>query len=182
MITQDRLKQLFQYDPEQGVLIWRERPRDDFKTTPAYYVFKSRWEGKVAGHIEAQGYRKIGVDGQIQVAHRLIWCFVFGEWVSYPQFEIDHVNGDRADNRIQNLRKCTKSMNQRNGSMRVNNKSGVIGVNWKSKQKVWVARIWDGPHHKFLGNFKELDEAKEARAKAERELGYHSGHGKTRAA
>lgn len=180
MITQARLKELFQYDPQEGVLIWRERPLTDFKNKPAYHSFKSRWEGKVAGHIQFQGYRKIVADGQNHQAHKLIWCFVFGEWITYPDAEIDHVNGDRADNRIQNLRKVTKSMNQRNSSMRINNKSGVIGVNWKKKQRRWVARIWDGPHHKYLGMYRNLEDAAAARAKAEQELGYHPGHGKLR--
>lgn len=164
MITQERLKQLFLYDPETGHLINKSGER--------------RRVGKSSGSLNSEGYVNVFIEGRQYKAHRLVWCFVFGEWIVYPDYEIDHVNGDKADNRIQNLRKCTKSMNQRNGSMRVNNKSGVIGVNWKSKQKVWVARIWDGPHHKFLGNFKQLDDAREARAKAERELGYHPGHGK----
>lgn len=180
--TQSRLRELFNYDPEEGVLIWRDRPRESFATAPAFASFNKRCRGRVAGHIEHQGYRVIVVDRTGHKAHRLIWLFVLGEWVKYPEFEIDHVNGNRSDNRIQNLRKATKSMNQRNGSMRSNNSSGVIGVNWVTSKQRWIARIWDGPKHRYLGAFVDLAEAAEARARAEREIGYHPGHGKERAA
>lgn len=176
--TQARVRELFNYDPVSGCLIWRSRPKDAFATKAAYSSFRARCEGKAAGHIEGQGYRVIVFDGQAKKAHKLVWLFIHGEWVKYPDFEIDHVNGDRADNRIQNLRKVTKSLNQRNSSMRKNNQSGVIGVNWVASKRRWIARIWDGPHHRYLGQFTKIEDAAVARAKAERELGYARGHGK----
>jgi hypothetical protein len=166
------------YDPMTGDLIWRERSAAEFASKPAYMSFMSRRLGKVAGFIDSGGYRQIVVDGQGWLGHKLVWLFVHKEWVPYPEYEIDHVNGKRADNRIQNLRKVTKSANQRNSSMRVNNKSGVHGVNWVKSKRRWVARIWDGPRHVFLGQFKELSDAALARAEAERRYGYHPGHGK----
>lgn len=176
--TQARLRELFNYDQETGLLIWRERPPSDFKNVAAHNSFVTRCQGRPAGHIDGLGYRiiRIGHDGY--KAHRLIWLYVVGEWPAYPQFEIDHLNGDRSDNRIQNLRKVTKSENQRNGSMRSTNSSGVIGVNWVKSKRRWVARIWDGPRHRYLGQFKSLEDAQQARAAAERDLGYHPGHGK----
>lgn len=178
MISQERLKQLFLYDPDTGHLIYRERARDNFKSHIRWVTHNRYRVGQPAGSINNGGYVKIHIDGVYYSAHRLIWLFIFGDWPSYPEFEIDHVNGVKTDNRIQNLRKCTKSMNQRNGSMRINNKSGVIGVNWVESKQAWIARIWDGPHHRYLGRFTDIEDAREARAKAERELGYHPGHGK----
>lgn len=177
--TYARLRELFMYDPETGNLIWRERERSDFATKPAYMSFRSRRMGKPAGCVMAEGYRTIVVDGQGWLAHKLVWLFVHQEWVRYPEFEIDHINGVRSDNRIQNLRKVSKSMNQRNGAMRRNNKSGVIGVNWVKSKRRWVARIWDGPNHRYLGQYKTLGDAALARAEAERKYGYHPGHGKS---
>lgn len=175
--TQARVREYFNFDPDTGHLIFRERPASEF--SPAQHALHLKRVGKPAGCVNAtHGYRKVIIDGSYQSAHRIVWLHVFGEWVKYPDFEIDHVNGNKDDNRIQNLRKCTKSMNQRNGSMRSNNRSGVIGVNWVESKQRWVARIWDGPHHRFLGQFSDIEEARAARAKAERELGYHAGHGK----
>lgn len=174
--TQARVREYFNYDPATGDLLVKERPKSGF--SPARYSSHMKQIGKPAGGRLAGGYIKVHIDGEYYLAHRIVWLFVTGQWVTYPDFEIDHVNGNRSDNRIQNLRKVTKSMNQRNGSMRVNNTSGVIGVNWVASKRRWVARIWDGPHHKYLGQFKDIAEAAAARAKAERELGYHPGHGK----
>lgn len=172
--TQARVREYFNYDPATGDLIVRERPRDEFD--PASYARHLKRVGKPSGCFRE--YWKVCVDGEYFLSHKIIWLHIFGEWITYPDFEIDHVNGDRSDNRIGNLRKVTKSMNQRNGSMRVNNSSGVIGVNWVTSKRRWVARIWDGPHHRFLGQFKNLGDAAVARAKAEREIGYHPLHGK----
>jgi len=104
----------------------------------------------------------------------MITLFVFKQKTAY---EIDHINGDRSDNRIANLRKVTKSDNQRNAGKRVNNTSGVHGVNWKPRYNSipgdgrWVARIWNGPRHIYLGQFRSLREAEIARKAAERVLG-----------
>lgn len=135
-------------------------------------------DGKPTGLLDAGGYVKLRMGGNYFLAHKIAWLIHHGEWVEYPDFEIDHINGIRADNRISNIRKVTKSQNQRNASGRKNNTSGFHGVNWKPKyNKIpgdgrWVARIWDGPKHIYLGQFKTLHEAKIARLAAERALGY----------
>lgn len=176
--TQERVRELFNYDPQSGELIVRERPSAEYGN-PASYARHLKRVGKAAGCTHKSGYRTIHVDGAYYPAHKVVWLHVIGEWVNYPAGEIDHINGIRSDNRIQNLRKCTKSMNQRNAAMRINNRSGVIGVNWVTSKQRWVARIWDGPHHRYLGQFADIEDARIARAKAERELGYHAGHGKS---
>lgn len=177
-ITQDRVKYLFEYNPDTGQLIWKNRPRSDFKTEQIFKSFHSRCAGRIAGSIESEGYRIIGCDNHYWKAQILIWLFVKGELARYPTSEIDHVNGVRSDNRIKNLRMGNKSKNQRNSSRRVDNKSGVTGVNWVKSKKRWVARIWDGPHHRCLVYFKNLGDAAAARRGAEIEIGYHEGHGK----
>jgi hypothetical protein len=175
-LTQARLRGYFNYDPSIGRLIVKERPSSEFDSLA--YARHLKQVGKPAGSINKGGYRKVHIDGRYYSEHRVIWLFVFGQWPAYPEFEIDHLNGVKSDNRIQNLRKCSKSMNQRNGSMRRNNTSGVIGVNWVRSKGAWIARIWDGPRHRYLGQFKDIAEAAAARAKAEQEIGYHPGHGK----
>jgi hypothetical protein len=176
--TTARLHLLFNYDPVSGVLIWRERSPSDFKTLLAYESFVANRMGQPAGGIDAQGYRRVTIGNSLFLQHKLIWQMAFDEVPKYPDSEIDHINGDRADNRLSNLRKVTKSDNQRNGSLRRNNASGVNGVNWVASKQRWLARIWDGPHHRYLGQFKNLEDARQARVRAERELEYHPGHGK----
>lgn len=174
--TQARALEYFNYNAETGDLTYRERPKSEF--CPPRYVDHIKRVGEIAGCPNVQGYIKVHIDGTYHSAHRVIWLMVFGEWVKYPKYEIDHINGDRADNRIANLRKVTKSQNQRNAGQRINNSSGVHGVNWKPKYNStpgdgrWVARIWNGPRHVYLGAFKSLHEAKIARKAAERVLGF----------
>ena len=174
--TQARVREYFNYDAETGNLLVSRRPDTEFSKARLSSHLKRL--GTVAGHIEKQGYRVVVVDWKPYKAHQIIWLHVYGEWVEYPKFEIDHINGDRADNRISNLRKVTKSQNQRNAGQRVNNTSGVHGVNWKPKYNdipgdgLWVARIWNGPRHVYLGGFKTLHEAQIARKAAERVLGF----------
>lgn len=173
--TQARVRAYFNYDPKTGDLTHKERPRTEFGSAASYSTHLRR-VGKTAGSINFDGYRKICIDGSYHSAHRIIWLFVTGEWVVYPDFEIDHRNGKRADNRWRNLRKATKSDNQKNGGQRVNNTSGVHGVNWKPrphhKSGGWVARIWNGPKHVYLGFFDNLEHAAIARRAAEKALGY----------
>jgi len=176
--SQDELLTMFDYDKDTGVLTWRDRGKEQFSSFAAYSSFKARWACKEVGFICAEGYRKLTIKRSVHSAHKIIWKMVYGEDVPYPEFEIDHINGVRNDNSLANLRKVTKSENQRNAAMRRNNVSGVNGVNWvKSKQR-WVCRIWDGKIHKYLGQFVHLEDAKICRERAERELGYHEGHGK----
>lgn len=175
--TQARALEYFNYDPETGHLLFRERPESEFKQASTYAVHLRRI-GKPAGCKHKCGYVKVLIDGQYSLAHRVIWLIAHGEWPEYPAFEIDHINGVRSDNRLVNLRKVTKSGNQRNAGPRINNTSGVHGVNWKPKYNStpgdgrWVARIWNGPRHVYLGSFQTLHEASIARKAAERVLGF----------
>lgn len=176
-LTQARALEYYNYDPSEGTFFFKERPRRDFVRQELYTRHLKR-VGKQAGCPNKDGYVKILIDGKYHSGHRVAWLVMTGEIVKYPEFEIDHINGDRGDNRFANLRKVTKSENQRNGGKRVNNTSGVHGVNWKPKYNStpgdgrWVARIWNGPRHVYLGGFKEKREAEIARKAAERVLGF----------
>lgn len=175
-LTQARAIAYYNYQPETGLFFFKERPRHEFSQKGLYTRHLLHSVGKVAGCPNSDGYIKILIDGQYYSAHRVAWLIATGETVAYPDFEIDHINGDRADNRLSNLRKVTKSENQRNSGQRSNNTSGVHGVNWKPRNDgysgSWVARIWNGPRHVYLGSFKEKKHAEIARKAAERVLGF----------
>jgi hypothetical protein len=115
------------YDPETGSLIWL--PRGNAR-------FDNRNAGNIAGAKRSDGYISVGFNNKAYLAHRLIWRFVYGEW---PEFEIDHINGDKADNRIENLRACTTAENRRNMPVRRNKTSRYSGV--RKSRNAWSVVI-----------------------------------------
>lgn len=145
MLTVERLKQLLVYDPETGQFLRGDDP---------------------AGTVKSGAYRRIRVDGKLYYVHRLAWFYVHGEW---PADEIDHINGDQADNRFANLRPATSSQNKMNTTIRVDNTSDVKGVSFRSDTGKWAAYINAGPDKRraWLGCHDTLSAAKEARRAAE---------------
>jgi hypothetical protein len=117
--------------------------------------------GSIAGTNHSSGYLIICVDGEAYKAHRLAWLYVHGEW---PEADIDHINGDRGDNRIENLRSVTRSINQQNlRAARGDTNTGVLGVyKTDKKSKPFKSFIKADGHNKFIGNFKTVSEASAA--------------------
>lgn len=136
-ITQDRLKSLLSYDSETGVFTWRIN-------------VSNRLKGTVAGSVRANGYLVIKISGRNYRAHRLAWLYAYGVW---PKEQIDHRNGDRKDNRVNNLREATHQENQMNQKFHADNTSGFRGVNWHTRAKKWVAQIQKGGRSRYLGSF-----------------------------
>lgn len=99
------LRAILESDPKTGVLTWRARPRSHFKQQWTYERWKWRFEGKRAGHVGVNGYRhlNLGVELGSFKAHRIVWALAHGKW---PDLTIDHINGERDDNRLENLREA----------------------------------------------------------------------------
>lgn len=116
--------------------------------------------GKVAGTIHPEGYVIIGYDYVYVKAHRLAWFYVHGEW---PKDEIDHINGIRNDNRIENLRQSTKSQNMQNKkkySVKSDLPQSIYpGVTWSKVMRKWIARISKDGKKYYLGSFIEPEDA-----------------------
>lgn len=149
------LKQLLDYDPATGVFIWK--------------ISKSGWRpvGSRAGTLAKSGYRYVTINRVMYRAHRLAWFYVHGKW---PE-NLDHINRDRDDNRMDNLRQADPSQNAVNGRLRCTNKSGYRGVSWSKKSRKWVAMGWEHNKGKYLGAF---NDPKEAGAAYQRHAdGYH---------
>jgi hypothetical protein len=123
-----------------------------------------------------EGYLVIRVAGKNQLMHRMVWLYLHG---SIPEGkEIDHIDGDRTNNRAENLRAVDRRNNARNSSLRSDNTSGAVGVYWGSKDKRWKAQISCDGVVKALGSFKLKEDAINARKRAEVALGFHRNHGK----
>jgi len=113
-------------------------------------------DGRSVGWVHSTGYRYVNV-GRVQYKeHRLIWLIVFGRW---PTGQIDHINGNRADNHLDNLRDVTGSINQRNTGRRADNTSGYKGVVFNKSHGRYLARIGLHGKRRHLGYFATAAEA-----------------------
>jgi hypothetical protein len=126
---------------------------------------------KPVGSINTKGYVCIPLNSVKYVAHRLAWLWVHG---NFPNGQIDHINGDKQDNRIANLRVVTNKQNCENKPLQKNSTSGFVGVNWKASANKWVAQICHNQHVIYLGLFNKIEEAIAVRRLAQRALFTHS--------
>lgn len=140
------VRDLLHYNPETGIFTWRK-------------CFKNVHAGEKAGTKISIGYIILGVDNCRVFAHRLAWFYVYGVW---PPEYVDHINGDRADNRLSNLRLASHSQNAWNGALRSTNTSGYRGVSWSKSKERWVARLFKNNKQHVIGYFKDKEEARRA--------------------
>jgi hypothetical protein len=116
-----------------------------------------RWKkDEQAGCLNTDGYIIVNIDRTRYYAHRLIWLMKFGEW---PSGEIDHIDGNRSNNRIENLRCVTKSGNMRNQKRNSRNNSGIPGVGWDRSRNKWRVQIYVKGKNSFQGRFDSKEEA-----------------------
>jgi hypothetical protein len=160
MLTAERLREVADYEPDTGLFTWRLRRKSEFTDRRAFRAFNSMRAGAIAGNVSDQGYRRILIDGKMYLAHRLAWLYVFGV---FPKEQIDHKNGERADNRIFNLREATSFENRRNSRRRTHTITGLTGV-FKVKNS-WCAKI----RNVHIGCFNTAEEAHAAYCAAARE-------------
>ena len=116
----------------------------------------SKKTGCRAGYKTKLGYRRIRVNDKYHLEHRLIWLMFYEETPD----EIDHINGIPDDNRLENLRPCTRTENLYNSKMRINNSSGVKGVYWNKQRRCWEAGIRVEGEKLYLGSFTDIEEAR----------------------
>lgn len=161
MLTQELVKELFDY--KDGILINKINRSNNA-------LSKSK-----AGSIDIQrGYVKIGINNKNYYLHRVIWLWHFG----YIPKVIDHINGNRSDNRIENLRDVNTQENTKNSSLRKDNKSGYVGVQWYPSRNKWVAYININKKRKTIGYFVNKKDAIKTRLNYAKNNNYHPNHGK----
>ncbi|HGL4259607.1 HNH endonuclease [Burkholderia vietnamiensis] len=159
-LTQDRLHQVLSYDPVAGSFVWLESTSN---RAPA---------GAIAGTMQPNGYLRITIDGVRMYAHRLAWFYVYGKW---PSGDIDHIDGVRTNNAINNLRDVPRGVNMQNQRRaRSNNRtSGLLGVTWHARRHRWSAQIQVDGKRKGIGYFDDAETAHQAYLAAKRKL--HAG-------
>lgn len=175
-LTIEVVRELLRYDPKTGKLFWKRRSRRWFKSEGIWKSWNKKYAGKEA--LTAQnnyGYLHGNIFKRDMLSHRIIWLLCTGEW---PTGQVDHINGDRADNRIENLRDVTGLENRKNQKLRSDNPSGFIGVFQHKETKRWGARIGRDGKTLHLGYFSDKEDAIAARAAAEQILGFHENHGR----
>jgi hypothetical protein len=144
MITHQELLNVLSYSPETGVFTWR-------KSTSTRKIV-----GSVVGSVHRMGYLETSVLNHRFLLHRLAWFYVYGEM---PKGVIDHINGDKQDNRIANLRDVCQVVNGLNRtSLNKNNRSGVRGVVFHKKSNKYMAKVQE----KYLGIYADIKDAKNA--------------------
>lgn len=164
-MTSERASSLLSYNRESGKLFW--------KVSPCNAIKKGAEAGRVTG-----GYRVTKVDYVPYPVHRLIWLIAYGE---FPKYYIDHIDGNRLNNRLENLRDVPAALNQKNRKKSKNNTSGITGVHWDKVYKRWVANIKVNGKWVFLGGHINKEDAGKARDKYMQDnqnLGFTDRHGK----
>jgi hypothetical protein len=172
---ENRIKELLSYNPKSGKFLWREGNAKLFKNKSSFSRWKTLFSGKEAMLTLVDGYYSGEICGKRFLAHRVGWFLYYNEW---PCSYIDHINGDRIDNRISNLRVTDKGGNARNARLRSDNTSGQPGVTWCDRDKRWNASISNNGKRCHIGNFLSKDDAIKARKEAEVKHGYHKNHGR----
>jgi hypothetical protein len=161
------LRKLLDYNPDTGILLWRERPASMFKSLNAAKGWNARFAGKEAFiFTNKDGYRIGGIHKRLFNAHRVIWAMQMGEW---PKDEVDHINRKPSDNRWENLRAASRAQNTQNKTSHKNSSSKFLGVSWHPGKKKWCAEIVSHGTRTYLGSFTSEVEAAAAYDRAARE-------------
>lgn len=135
------IRTIFKYDSKTGFLIWKIRPSQMVKI------------GAIAGTVTHNGYRKLGFRNRRFLEHRIVWLYHYNECPKY----LDHINGNRADNRIKNLRLTTQRHNLQN--MKCHRNGHLVGTTFHKKEKRWRAQIHINGRKIVLGRFNTQLEA-----------------------
>lgn len=177
--TPERVRCIVRYDGER--FFWLPRPVGEFKNVVAWGIWSRRFANQpVAIKHQPNGYHGVRIDRALIMIHRLIWVLHYGAW---PLGEIDHIDGDKTNNAIMNLRDVTKSGNMRNQHVRSDSTSGFPGVHFcKDKgSRPWAAKIGIRGRWKHLGYFATREEAIECRRREQVKYGFTERHGSARA-
>lgn len=158
------------YNAETGLFVWKKRPEHHFVGRDAAKAWNAKNAGKAAFKTKmGRGYLKGRFNGVDLLAHRVAWAITSG---AFPEGDLDHINGDTADNRLKNLRPCSRSENLRNRG-RTDSGTGVTGVYFHKASGLYHAKIQLYGRVTSLGYYRNLSDAARARRQAEDKHGFY---------
>ena len=169
----EELNELFRYEPETGKLYWRLRPCKNIKPGDevGWVWSKTSKSGTIDGP-----YIRVGVHGKEYRAHRIIYKMIHGDFDE--SLVIDHIDGDSLNNRPDNLRAVTQSVNRRNSIKRRNNTSGITGVSWDKANQKWMVQVRLNNKGTTLGRYHDKEDAAKVVEEYRKANGFTDRHGK----
>ena len=174
--TIEYLRQCLDYDPDTGAIYWtKKRPRSHFKTNQSFNSWHTIHAGALIDSKDSFGYLRLNLRGKLIKAHRAAYALYYGQW---PEGEIDHIDGNRSNNSIYNLRVVTHHENGKNQRIPKHNSSGFVGVCWHKKASKWRAQVVINDRQIHLGLFDSMLDAVAARKRAEKNHNFHFNHGR----
>jgi len=176
MFTYEEISEVLLCNPSTGRFFWLPRPRSMFLSEEHQTSWnkENAWS-ECEATINENGYKVIYVLGFCILAHRAAWLLYYGKW---PENIVDHINGDRGENKKSNLRDVSHAENMKNRRIPSHNKSGIMGVHWHKASSRWRATIGVDGSVQYIGSFSNLGDAANARKEAEIEYGFHANHGR----
>lgn len=157
------LNELFAYNKKTGKVFRRK------------YTCGRAVKGVLVGTCDSKGHLQVYINGELYMLHRIVWKLQTGR---DPLGELDHINGNKTDNKIKNLREVQIGDNNKNSPKPKNNTSGHIGVTFHKGVGKWQAQIVHKRKRIYLGLYKDIKDAIKARRNAEQEYGFHANHGR----
>jgi hypothetical protein len=155
-LTQDKLKELLDYNPDTGIFTWKER-------------ISNIKQGTIAGKYDKNWYVVITINNKKYLAHRLAWLYMEGY---FPENQIDHIDRNKSNNKWANLREVSQVCNSRNSKLSKRNKSGIRGVTWDKERKKWQVNIRANKKNITLGRYDSKVDAAKARWQAEKKYNF----------
>jgi len=165
-LNQEYLQSILDYNKDTGVFTWKHR--DDVRPE-----WNTKFAGKEAGGINNMGYLTISIKNKKYLCHRIAMTYCYGVM---PE-QVDHINGNRADNRLVNLRSVNNYINSRNQKLRATNTSGHNGVYWCKRRNLWYVRVGVNGVNIHGGYFLDIEDAVSNRDLLDIKHGYHNLHG-----
>ena len=161
----DLLREFFDYDPLTGLLTWRKRDLSHFVSQRLCNTWNRTFAGKPAGWTNANGYLATKILTVSYLIQRIVWKIVTGD---EPPEQIDHIDGNRTNNRFENLRGANALESARNRTVHKNNKLGLKGVT--KRGNTYISRMYNQGKDAYIGTFKTAEEASEAYERKSKEI------------